>query len=51
MLKTVKVRRLNFSCHLGQDGSKANIVLKVLIEAKMKLVVMSNKEGVSPPKM
>ena len=51
MLKTVKVQRLKFGCRLGQDGSKANIVSKVLIEEKLKLVVMSKKKGVSRPKM
>ena len=33
------------------EGSKANIVSKVLIESKLKLVVMSKKKGVSQPKM
>ena len=51
MLKTVKVRRLKFACRLGQDGLKANIVSKVLIEVKLKLVVMSKEKGVSQPKM
>ena len=41
MLKTVKVRRLKFGFCLGQEGLKANIVSKVLIEVKLKLVVMS----------
>ena len=50
MWKAVKVRRWKFGCHLGQDGSKANIVSKVLIEAELKLVVMSKKKGVSQPK-
>ena len=51
MLKIVKFRRLKFGFHLGQDGSKANIVSKVLIEVKLKLVVMSKNKGVSQPKM
>ena len=51
MLKTVKVRRLKFGCRIGQDGSKVNIVSKVLIKAKLNLVVMSKIKGVSHPKM
>ena len=51
MLKTVKVCRLKFGFHVGQDGSTMNIVANVLIEAKLKLVVMSKKKGVSQPKM
>ena len=51
MLNTVNVRRWKFGCQLGQDGLKANIVSKVLIEVKLKLVVMSKKKGVSQPKM
>ena len=45
MLKIVKGRRLKFGCYVGQDGSK------VLIKAKLKLVVMSKNKGVSQPKM
>ena len=36
---------------MGQDGSKVNIMSRVLIEVKLKLVVMSKKKGVSQPKM
>ena len=50
MLKTIKVQRWNFGCHLVQDGSKANIVSKVLIEVKLKLVVMLKNKGGSQPK-
>ena len=46
-----KGRRLKFGCRVGQDGSKINIVAKVLIKVKLKLVVMSKIKGVAQPKM
>ena len=51
MWKTVKIRRLKFGFRVGQDGSKVNIVVKVLIKVKLKLVVMSKIKGVLQPKM
>ena len=50
MLKDVKVRRSKFGWRLGQDGSKVNIVSKILIVTKLKLVVVLKKKSVSHPK-
>ena len=47
MLQTIKVQRLNFGFRIGQDGLKVNIMSRVLIEAKLKLVAVSKKKGVS----
>ena len=47
MLKIVKVRRMKCGCRLGQEGSKANMVSKVLIEVKLKLVVMSKDHSMA----
>ena len=50
-MKAVKVQRSKFGWLLGQDGSKANTVSKVLVEAKLKFAVTLKKKGVSQPKM
>ena len=54
VLKATKCGRLSnfkFGCCVVQEGSKVNIVSKVLVKAKPKLVVMSKIKSVSQLKM
>ena len=54
ILKSTKCGRMSkfkFGCRVGQEGSKVNIVSKVLIKVKLKLVVMLKIKGVSQPKL
>ena len=51
MSKAVEVRRSKFYWSLCQDGSMVNIVSKVFIVEKLKLVIVLKKKGVSQLKM